>query len=215
MTGPVLLSLEVALVATAIATLLSLVIGPLLARGRWLLIDALLTTPLVLPPTVLGYFLLVALGRHSAIGRAYESVFGTPIVFSKTGLIIAAVVTSLPLLLQATRAAIETVDPKLIQAARTLGAGPFKTLTRIALPLASRGIAAGVVLAFARALGDFGVTLMIGGNLPGETQTGALAMYDAFIADRSDDALHLALTMAGLAVILVSIATVLGRKPHV
>ncbi len=215
MTGPVLLSLEVALLATAIATGLSLALGPLLARRRWLLLDAVLTTPLVLPPTVLGYFLLVALGRHSAIGRAYEHVTGMPIVFTKTGLIIAAVVTSLPLLLQASRAAIEAIDPKLIQAARTLGAGPFKRLTRIVLPLASRGIAAGVVLAFARALGDFGVTLMIGGNLPGETQTGSLAMYDAFISDRSDDALHLALTMAGLAVVLVSLATMLGRKPHV
>lgn len=215
MIGPVLLSVEVALVATAIATVISLLLGPLLASKRWLLIDALLTTPLVLPPTVFGYFLLVALGRHSAIGRAFEHVFGTPIVFTKTGLVLAAVLTSLPLLLQATRAAIETVDTKLIHAARTLGAGPSKTLTRIVLPLASRGIAAGVVLAFARSLGDFGVTLMIGGNLPGETQTASLAMYDAFIADRSNDALHLALTMAGLAVILVSLATLLGRKPHV
>ncbi len=209
------LSLEVASIATVLATGLALALGAALARRRLIIIDALLTTPLVLPPTVLGYFLLVVVGRQSAVGRAWESITGSPLVFSKTGIIVAAVVTSLPLILQATRAAIEQVDLTLIHAARTLGATPLDAFWRVTLPLASRGVAAGVVLGFARALGDFGVTLMVGGNLAGQTRTASLAIYDAFIADNTGQAIELTLIMAGLSLVLVSIATMLGRRPHV
>jgi molybdate transport system permease protein len=208
------LSLQVALMATAIATVLAVGVSAVLANRRVLLVDALLTTPMVLPPTVLGYGLLVAMGQTSLLGRAWHAVFGTPLVFTTFGIVVAAVVTSLPLIVQASRAAIEGVDLTLIQASRTLGLGPIRTFLKVTLPLASRGISAGIVLGFARALGDFGVTLMVGGNLPGETRTASLALYDAFIDDRSDEALQLTLLMAGLAVLLVSVATLLGRRPH-
>ena len=211
----VALSLQVAAIATALATALALGLGVLLAHRRLMLVEAVLLTPLVLPPTVLGYFMLVLLGRSSAIGEAWQAVFGTPLVFTKTGIVLAAVVTSLPLVLQSTRAAIEGVDLTLLQASRTLGAGPWSTFFRVTLPLASRGIAAGIVLGFARALGDFGVTLMVGGNLSGETRTASLAIYDAFLADRPAEALQLTVTMTGLSIVLVSIATLLARRPHV
>ena len=215
MSTPLWLSLQIAVVATLLTTLLALPLGWLLSHRRLFVLDALLTTPLVLPPTVLGYFLLVVMGQGTFIGRAWQAVFGSSLVFTKAGIVIAAVVTSLPLVLQATRSAIEGVDVTLTQAARTPGAGPLKTFVRITLPLASRGIAAGVVLGFARALGDFGVTMMVGGNLSGETRTASLAIYDAFIADRPDEALHLCLMLAAIAMVLVSVATVLGRRPHV
>ncbi len=208
------LSLEIALVATTFTTLLALGLGALTLHRKWFWLDAALTTPLVLPPTVLGYVLLVVLGHDSAIGRAWYSVTGTSLVFSRAGLVVASVITSLPLVLQSTRAALEAVDPTLLQAARTLGAGPARTFVRIALPLASRGVAAGVTLGFARALGDFGVTLMVGGNLPGQTRTAALAIFDAFVADRTETATRLCLAMTGLAVVLVSVATLLGQRPH-
>lgn len=215
MMQPLWLSLQVATMATLLTTMLALALGAGLAHRRLWVLEALLTTPLVLPPTVLGYFLLVTFGRDSALGHAWGFVFGTPLVFSKAGIIFAAVITSLPMVLQATRAAIEGVDLTLVQAARTLGATPLQAFLRITLPLASRGIAAGVALGFARALGDFGVTLMVGGNLTGQTRTASLALYDAFIADRPGEALTLSLTMAAIGVTLVCLATILGRKPHV
>jgi len=211
----VILSLEVASLATMLSTGLALGLGVMLAHRRLMILEAVLLTPLVLPPTVLGYFLLVMLGRNSSLGEAWQAVFGSPLVFSRIGIVLAAVVTSLPLVLQSTRAAIEGVDTTLIQAARTLGAGPWSTFFRVTLPLASRGIAAGVVLGFARALGDFGVTLMVGGNLSGETRTASLAIFDAFLGDRPAEALQLSMMMAGLAIVLVSIATLLARRPHV
>lgn len=214
MNGPLWLSLEIASIATLLTTLLALPLASLVSHRRLFVLDALLTTPLVLPPTVLGYFLLVVMGNHTVIGRAWQAVFGSSLVFTTTGIVFAAVITSLPLVLQATRAAIEGVDVTLINAARTLGANRFKTYTRITLPLASRGMCAGIVLGFARALGDFGVTMMVGGNLPGETRTASLAIYDAFIADRATEALHLSLMLAGFSIVLVSVATLLGRRPH-
>jgi molybdate transport system permease protein len=190
--APLLLSLEVAIVAIAVATVIGVAIGVLLAtrafRGRDLL-DVLLTTPMVLPPTVLGYYVLGALGRTSVIGRAYEAVVGDTIVFTKTGAIVAATIGALPLVAKATRSAVEAIDPALARAARTLGATPMRALFTIVLPLASRGILGGVMLGFARALGDFGVTLMIAGDIPGETQTASLAIYDAIQAHRDADAL--------------------------
>jgi molybdate transport system permease protein len=133
---------------------------------------------MVMPPTVLGYYVLVSLGRNSAIGHAWERLFGTSIVFTRTGAVIAATLGSLPLVIKSARAALEGVDRTLLKAARTLGAGPVRALFTVHLPLAARGLIAGVMLAFARSLGDFGVTLMVAGDIPGETQTAALAIYD-------------------------------------
>jgi molybdate transport system permease protein len=179
---PFWLSLRVAAIATVVSLLAGLALAYVLARhdfrGRELL-DALITLPIVLPPTVLGYYLLVLLGRSSAFGRAFESLFGFPLVFTWQAAVVAATFHSVPLLVKSARAALESVDRGLENAARTLGASEGRVFLRITLPLAQRSILAATVFAFARALGDFGVTIMIAGNIPGKTQTMAVAIYDA------------------------------------
>ena len=212
---PLLLSLQIAVIATLLAGCCSLaLIAATQGKRIASLFDAALTAPLVLPPTVLGYYLLTVLGRRSALGIAWESLTGSSFVFTRTGAVIAATITALPLVLQSARAAIDAVDPVLLDAARTLGATRLGALTRVALPLASRGVAAGLLLGFARACGDFGVTLMIAGNIPGETQTAALALYDAVLAGRDDDARVLAVALTLLAVVLIASVQWLGGRPH-
>lgn len=178
---PLLLSLKVAGWATA----LDIVLGVAAAFGlaRWRspardVVDSLLTLPLVLPPTVLGYYLLVLLGRHGVLG-AWLDTLGIQLVFTWQGAVIASMVVAFPLILKSARAAFEGVDPQLERAARTLGLGEAAVFFRVTLPLAARGILAGALLAFARALGEFGATLMLAGNLPGRTQTLSVAVYAA------------------------------------
>lgn len=190
--SPLVLSFQVAIAATLIAALLGVALAAWLANGRFPgrdLVDVLLTAPMVLPPTVLGYYLLVSIGRRSLLGSAFESLTGSSIVFTKTGAVVAAAVGAIPLVVKSSRAALEGVDPILIHAARTLGATPLRAFVTVQLPLAKRGIVASLMLAFARSLGDFGVTLMIAGDIPGETQTASLAIYDAIQAHRDADAL--------------------------
>jgi molybdate transport system permease protein len=199
---PLLLSFEVATLATCLASVLGVACAALLAMPRvWgrELLDAAITAPMVLPPTVLGYYLLVLLGRESAIGHAFESLTGTPIVFTRGGAVVAATIGALPLVCKAARAALESVDVRLVGAARTLGASPARAFFTVNLPLARRGILAGIMLGFARALGDFGVTLMVAGNIPGQTRTGSLAIYDAVLSGRDADATQLSLIMTALA----------------
>ena len=212
---PLLLSFEVAVLATALATVLGVVLGGLLARPQlWAreVIDALVTAPMVLPPTVLGYYLLVLLGRESAIGHTFEALTGSAIVFTRGGAVVAATLGALPLISKAARAALESVDVRLVGAARTLGASSFRAFMSVSLPLARRGITSGVLLGFARALGDFGVTLMVAGNIPGQTRTASLAIYDAVLAGRDDDAARLALIMTTLAVAVLIGASYLTRQ---
>jgi molybdate transport system permease protein len=212
---PLFLSLQVATAAIAIATLLGVALGSLLALKRFPgrdLLDVLLTTPMVLPPTVLGYYVLVALGRRSFIGQTFEAVFGQSIVFTRTGAIVAAAIGALPLVVKASRAAMEAVDPQLVQAARTLGATPARAFATILVPLASRGILAGVMLGFARALGDFGVTLMVAGDIPGETQTASLAIYDAIQARRDDEAAAMIAVLTAFAVVTLYAVGKLGER---
>ena len=199
---PLLLSFEVATLATCLASVLGVGFAALLAMPRvWgrELIDAAITAPMVLPPTVLGYYLLVLLGRESVVGHAFETLTGSPIVFTRGGAVIAATVGALPLVSKAARAALESVDARLVGAARTLGASPVRAFFTVEMPLARRGIVAGMMLGFARALGDFGVTLMVAGNIPGETRTGSLAIYDAVLSGRDADATRLSLIMTALA----------------
>ena len=158
-----------------------------------------------------GYYLLVALGRTSVIGRAWEGVFGASIVFTPTGAVVAATVAALPFVVKASRAAMEEVDARLIGAAQTLGAGPLRVFFSISLPLSKAGIASGLTLGFARALGDFGVTLMVAGNIPGLTQTGSLAIYSAVEADRGAQAAGMVALMAALAVALLYAVNALTR----
>ena len=201
--APLVLSFEVATVAALIAGVCGIAIAGVMAARRLPggdLLDVLITAPMVLPPTVLGYYLLTLLGRSSAVGRAFEAVTGSSIVFSRTGAVVAATLAALPFVVKSARAAMEDVDVRLIGAAQTLGARPLRVFLTVVLPLAKNGIIAGLTLGFARALGDFGVTLMVAGNIPGLTQTGALAIYDAVQANRDAEAAGMAALMTALAV---------------
>lgn len=207
--APLLLSLKVATTATALALVLGIAVAALLANVRFPgrdLVDVLITAPIVLPPTVLGYYVLVALGRRSVLGHAFEATFGTSIVFTQTGAVVAATVGALPLVVKSGRAALEQVDVALMRAARTLGAAPLRAFLTVQLPLAARGVMAAVMLAFARALGDFGVTLMVAGDIPGETQTASLAIYDSIQGHRDCAALGLVLALGLVAISILFVA---------
>ena len=215
---PLLLSFEVAAVASVLCAILGVALGTLLASPRTPMrdaLDVLFTAPLVLPPTVLGYYVLVALGRRSAIGMAYEALTGSSIVFTRTGAVVAATVGALPLVVKAARSSLEAIEPTLLDAARTLGAGPLRVFVTVRFPLAARGILAGVMLAFARSLGDFGVTLMVAGDIPGETQTAALAIYDAIQAQREEEALALIVVLSVAAFVALYAVNKLSSRAHV
>ncbi|XQU69922.1 molybdate ABC transporter permease subunit [Cupriavidus sp. H18C1] len=205
---PLALSLKVAGWATAINAVLG--VAAAVALSRWRsplrdLVDAVLTLPLVLPPTVLGYYLLVLVGRRGVFGEWLSSL-GIELVFTWQGAVLAATIVAFPLVLKSARAAIEGVDPQLEHAARVLGVGEAGIVFRVTLPLAVRGIAAGVLLAFARALGEFGATLMVAGNLPGRTQTLSVAIYEAVQAGDDDTANLLVLVTSLTCVLLLVIA---------
>ena len=185
------LSLKVAGWATAINLLLGVGVGYALARRRFPgrdLVDALLTLPMVMPPTVLGYYLLVVIGSHGVIGAWLLEHFGIRLIFTWQAAVIAATIVSFPLVFKAARAAFETVDPQLEDAARTLGISESAVFFRVSLPLAWRGILAGLLLSFARALGEFGATLMVAGSIAGKTQTLSIAVYEAVQAGQDDTA---------------------------
>lgn len=201
---PLLLSFQVSLLATLIAGACGVILAGLLVQWRFpgaRLVDAVLNAPLVLPPTVLGYYLLVVIGRESALGRAYEAVTGSPIVFTRSGAVFAAALAALPFVARSARAALDSVEPRFTEAAATLGAPPLRAFVRVRMPLAARGILAGLTLGFARSLGDFGVTLMVAGNIPHRTQTASLAIYDALQAGRDSQAGTLAAVLTALAIL--------------
>ena len=202
------LSLKVASWATGVALVLGSALGLLLARGRFRgrdTLDALLTLPMVLPPTVLGYYLLVVVGRRGWLG-SWLSQHGIELIFSWQGAVVAAAVVALPLVVKSARAAFDGVDGQLEQAARVLGLGEMAVFARVTLPLAWRGILAGTLLAFARALGEFGATLMVAGNIPGETQTLSIAVYEAVQAgnDRLANTLVLITSLTCVVVLLAA-----------
>lgn len=192
------LSLQVTAFATFFIFVIGLPIALLLTRTAFpgqIVVETLLMLPLILPPSVIGYYLLLALGRGSPIVEWFQ----IRILFSWPAAVVAAVVVGLPLMIQSSKAALANVDPRLEQAARTLGAGELRIITRITLPLARRGIVAGIVLGGARALGEFGATLMVTGNIPGRTQTLPVAIYDAVQAQRYADANLMVLVMTAVA----------------
>ncbi len=206
---PLWLSLRVALLATAFSLAVGVWIAYLLAnrqfRGKEL-VDAAVTLPLVLPPTVLGYYLLVLLSRESMLGRLFESLTGGPLVFTWKAAVLAAMVHSTPLLVKLVRAALETVDRTYEKAARNLGASEWRVFWRVSLPLARRPVFAAAVLAFARSLGDFGITIMLAGNIPNRTQTVSVAIYDAVEAGNETTALVLVLAISAIALASVYVA---------
>lgn len=214
---PLWLTLKVALVATLIAGVVGVLLGWWLARrpfaGRSI-VDALLMLPMVLPPTVIGYYLIVLIGRNGAIGQYLDRWFGINLIFTWQGAVIAASVVSLPLVYKGARAAFEEVDGRFANAARTLGAGELEVFLRVSLPLAIRGITAGLMLAFARAMGEFGATLMIAGNLPGKTQTLSIAVYEAVQAGNDGRALWLTLVISVVCIVVLVVSGRLLQARH-
>lgn len=214
--SPLALSFWVALNATVLATLVGLPLAWLLARksipGRDVL-AVLVLLPMVLPPTVLGYGLLLVLGQGGVVGGWAESLGLGRIVFSRTGAVIAAFVASAPFMIRAAQAGFEQVDPAYEEAARTLGRGEIAIWLTVTLPLAWRAVLAGLALTFARAVGEFGATVMVAGSIPGRTRTASLAIYDHVQAGRMDEAGMLALVLTGAAGLALLVLTRVGRGP--
>jgi molybdate transport system permease protein len=210
---PLWLSLKVAATATLLAFVGGLAVAYVLANGSFRgrdVLDAAVTLPLVLPPTVLGYYLLIVLGRDTWLGRVYEEITGSPIVFTWHGAVVAAMLHSAPLLIKTSRAALESVDHSYERAARSLGASEWRLFWRVTLPLAWRSIVAGAALCFARSLGDFGATLMVAGNIPGRTQTIAVAIFDAVESGHGQVARILVLVISAISLLTLTVANRLG-----
>ncbi len=213
------LSLKVAFWATALNLVLGVGVGFLLARGRFPgrdLLDTVLTLPMVMPPTVLGYYLLVLFGRQGWLGEWLQSQFGINLIFTWQGAVIAAALVAFPLVFKPARAAFEAVDGQLEQAARVLGISESAIFFRVTLPLAWRGILAGLLLGFARAMGEFGATLMVAGSIPGQTQTLSIAIYEAVQAGQDDNANMLVWLTSLVCIVVLLTATRLapGRIAH-
>lgn len=207
---PFLLSLQVTGFAIFGILLIGLALALFLARAQFagkIIVETLINLPLVLPPTVVGYYLLIVLGRDGL-----ARLTGINILFTWQAAVVAAIIVALPLMVQSSKAAIANVDPALENAARTLGSTELEIIWRVTLPLARRGILAGLVLGFARALGEFGATLMIAGNIPGVTQTAPLAIYDAVQTGRYADANGMVLVLSALS--FVSLLIVNRMQPR-
>ncbi len=203
------LSLKVALWATALNGVLGVGAGLALARCRFPgreLVDSILLLPMVLPPTVLGYYILVVIGRRGWLGGWLERELGLHLIFTWQGAVIAASIVAFPFVCKSARAAFESVDVEYEQAAQVLGLGPVALFLRVTLPLAWRGILAGILLAFARSLGEFGATLMVAGSIPGKTQTLSIAVYDAVQAGEDSLANGLVLLTSVTCVVVLLLA---------
>ncbi|RLB46902.1 MAG: molybdate ABC transporter permease subunit [Deltaproteobacteria bacterium] len=207
----IVLSLQVATIATALAVIFGTALGAVLARTRlaWLVVlEIILSLPMVFPPSVTGYYLVLLFGRNGLLGGPLYALTGFQFTFHPAGAVLAAAVVSFPLMLLSARAAIQQVDPDLEKAAYTLGRSRWIVFWRITLPLAWRGLAAGAVLTFARALGEFGATLMMAGN----QQTMPLAIYRAWMAEGTSAALGLVAAHTVLAVCILALALYVGRR---
>ena len=210
------LSLQVAVAATVLMVLFGIPISYILARRKFRgreIIDMLFTLPLVLPPTVTGYYLIIIFGRSGYIGKLIYQWTGWSIMFTWYAAALAAFVVAIPLLIKTARAAIESVDKNIIQASYALGLSEFQTAVHIILPLARKGILAGVILSFARALGEFGATLMIAGNIPGKTNTMPLAIYTSAGSGDWSKANMMVISLTALSGIALYLANKYNKGP--
>ncbi|MCC7418272.1 MAG: molybdate ABC transporter permease subunit [Acidobacteria bacterium] len=213
----IVLSIRLAAIVCAVLLAIGLPIAYWLTFSRWrwkFLVEAVVALPLVLPPTVLGFYMLLAMGSRSPLGRLWERWTGHPLAFTFDGLVIASILYSLPFAVQPIAAAFAQVDRGLLEASSTLGSSRWRTAVRIVLPLSVHGIVAGVVLSFAHTLGEFGVVLMVGGNLPGQTRTVSIAIYDQVQAFRYGEANATALLLLAFSFGVLSIVYALTRRPR-
>jgi len=209
------LSVKVSIVATALNAVIGIPLAYMMARRRFwgrAAVDVLVTLPLVLPPTVTGYYLILLLGRRGVLGTPLYAATGWSVAFTWYAAVIAATVMALPLLVRTARVAIESVDQNLERAAFTLGRAEWRTALEVTLPLARNGILAGLVLAFARALGEFGATLMLAGNIPGKTQTLPLSIYTAVQTGEAGQAMTLVAMLTLLSCVVVVASARLGAR---
>jgi molybdate transport system permease protein len=211
----ILLTVKLAVLTSTVLLVLGLPIAYWLAYSRWrwkFLVESVVALPLVLPPTVLGFYLLVAMGPQSPIGRSYQAIVGHPLVFTFEGLLIASVLYSLPFAVQPFTSAFSAVDRKLVEASWTLGMSKFVTFLRVTLPLSAAGVVTGMVLSFAHTLGEFGVVLMIGGNIGGVTRTVSIDIYDEVQALNYGAAAQTALVLLIFSFVVLSAVYALNRN---
>ena len=210
------LSVKLAALVTGILLLIGLPIAHWLAFSRWrwkFVVEAVVALPLVLPPTVLGFYVLVAIGSRSPVGRAWAAWTGHGLAFTFEGLVLASILYSLPFAVQPISAAFAQIDPSLREASATLGASRWRTFLRITLPLSFEGVLAGAVLSFAHTLGEFGVVLMVGGNLPGVTRTISISIYDQVQGFQYGAANQTALLLIAFSFLVLAVVYALVRKP--
>lgn len=184
---PIIISVKVSIIATIITSIMSILIAWLMVRynkKNGSILEAIITLPLVLPPSILGYILLLIIGNNGLIGKFFYDNFDLSIIFTWKACVIASVIVSFPLMYQNCKSSFQSIDKKILNAARTMGASEWKIFFKLAIPLAYTGIISGLVLAFARSLGEFGATMMVAGNIPYKTQTIPLAMY--YAVERGD-----------------------------
>jgi molybdate transport system permease protein len=204
--------------AVCVSTLLLLLAAPLaywLAYSRWrgkFLLESIVALPLVLPPTVLGFYALIAMGPRGALGKLWLALFGHPLAFTFAGLVLASIIYSLPFAVQPLIASFESIDPRLLDASNVLGAGHLRTFWRIIFPLALPGVVSAIVLSFAHTLGEFGVVLMVGGNLPGVTRTISIDIYDRVQSLEYAEANRIALLLLAISFLLLSAVYAVNRK---
>jgi molybdate transport system permease protein len=209
------LTLRLALIVSALLFVIGLPIAYWIAFSRWrwkFLVEAVVALPIVLPPTVLGFYLLVALGPHSPLGRWWISLTGHTLAFTFSGLVIGSVLYSLPFAVQPFAASFAGIDRKLISASATLGATPLKTFFRVTAPLSKPGLITGAVLTFAHTMGEFGVVLMVGGNIPGVTRTVSIEIYDQVQASNYATANSTALLLLVICFAMLAVVYGLNRK---
>jgi len=210
-----LVTIRLAVLVAAILVLIGLPIAYWITYSRWrwkFLLEAVVALPIVLPPTVLGFYVLVALGPHSPIGRWWEALTGHTLAFTFQGLVIGSLLYSLPFAVQPFAASFAAVDPKLIEASATLGASKLRTFFRVILPLSASGLVTGVALSFAHTMGEFGVVLMVGGNIPGVTRTVSIDIYDQVQASNYSSANQTALVLLTISFVVLSAVYALNRR---
>ncbi len=211
------LTVELAVVVSAILFVVGLPLAYWIAFSRWrwkFLVEAMVALPIVLPPTVLGFYVLVALGSQSPLGRWWQSLTGHTLAFTFSGLVIGSILYSLPFAVQPFTASFSSVDRKLLAASATLGASPLRTFFLVVIPLSVPGLLTGVVLAFAHTMGEFGVVLMIGGNIPGVTRTVSISVYDQVQSSNYAAANAMALLLLVFCFAVLTVVYGLNRRPN-